>query len=149
MTHPTSLAGTKTFSNPWRSSSTVSHFPPARVSTPPATARARSSPLNICRSETAPSRSSSNLAAATSYRPTACNTPQPQKKTSYKTAPCDEHTTSNKNINLIKTHFRRTQPPLLAPRLSLTPHAAVLLSPMCHPLVSAHQPQQPESEAHL
>ena len=91
LTHPTSLDGSKTFINASRSSATVSHFLLDRVSTPPAAARARSSPLNISdralRShstpcETAPTRSSSNLAAnATSYRPTACNTPQPQNST--------------------------------------------------------------------
>ena len=52
-------------------------------------------------------------------------------------APCDEHGTSNKNINLIKTHFRRTQP--LAPRLSLSPHAAVLC---CHPCPTQHLVKQ-------
>ena len=70
--NPTSVEGSKTFINELRSSATGSQALPDRVSTPPAAARTRSSSLPIpykarlshslpC--ETAPRRSSSNLAA--------------------------------------------------------------------------------------
>ena len=83
------------------------------------------------------------------HSPTASNTVPPQKKKTYKTAPCDEHTTSSKNINLIKTHFRRTQPPLLAPRLSPTRGAALLEGTSSCRIVPAHHPQQRGLESHL
>ena len=63
------------------------------------------------------------------HPPTASHSATTKK--SFKTAPCDEHTTSNQNS--LSTHPTS----LLAQRLSLTPHAALLLSLMCHPLVSA------------
>ena len=65
-----------------------------------------------------------------------------------KIAPCDEHSTSSKNTNLIKTHFWRTHP-LMAPRLSSTRRAAVLQWAICCRVVSPHHPQQPGAEAHL
>ena len=83
------------------------------------------------------------------HPPTASNTVPPQKKyhPSYKIAPCDEHSTSIKNTNLIKTHFWRTQPPLMAPRLSPTRCAAVLQWAICCRVVSPHHPQQPGAKA--
>ena len=84
------------------------------------------------------------------HPPTGSNTVPPPKKKhpSYKIAPCDEHSTSSKNTNLIKTHFWRTQPPLMAPRLSSTRRAAVLQWAICCRFVSPHHPQQPGREAH-
>ena len=79
--------------------------------------------------------------------PTQCH--HKKKHPSYKIAPCDEHSTSSKNTNLIKTHFWRTQPPLMAPRLSSTRRAALLQGPSSCRIVSPHHPQQPGREDHL
>ena len=124
-------------------------------------ARSRSSSLDISdrarRSHSTPCEkastwSSSNFAANATFRSftySIQHSATTKKKTSYKTAPCDEHTTSSKNINLIKTHFRRTQPPLLAPRLSPTRGAALLEGASSCRIVPAHHPQQRGLESHL
>ena len=143
------------------SSATVSHLLSGRVSTPPTAARERRSSFEISERarrshstpcETASTWSSSNLAAnatsrSSTYRIQHSATTK-KKHPSYKIAPCDEHSTSSKNTNLIKTHFWRTQPPLMAPRLSSTRRAAVLQWAICCRFVSPHHPQQPGREAH-
>ena len=161
MTYPTSVVGAKTSINASRSSATVSHLLLGRVSTPPTAARARSTSLDIsdralwshstpC--ETAPTRSSCNSAAdPTSWSSgySIQHSATTKKKPSYKIAPCDEHSTSIKNTSLVKTHFWRTQPPLMTPRLSSTRRAALLQWAICCWVVSPHHPQQPGPEAHL
>ena len=68
---------------------------------------------------------------------------------SYNIAPYDEDSTLTTKTNYAKIHFWRTQPPLMAPRLSSTRRAALLQWAICCRVVSPHHPQQPGREAHL
>ena len=98
--NPTSVAGSKTFINELRSSATGSQALPDRVSTPPAAARTRSSSFRISYKarlshslpcETAPRRSSSNLAADASSTYSIRHTATTKQKSSHNIPPCDKH----------------------------------------------------------
>ena len=158
--NPTSVEGSKTFINELRSSATGSQFLVGIVSTtPPAAARTRSSSLAISDKErlshslpceTAPRRSSSNLAADASSTYTASDTLPPQNNNH----PTTLHHATNIQIRSqqqlrSKQIFGWTQPPWRVPRLSLTSCAALLQATNSGWNVSPHHPQQPGLEAHV
>ena len=98
--NPTSVEGSKTFINELRSSATGSQFRLECVSTPPAAARTRSSFFGISDKErlshslpceTAPRRSSSNLAAGASSTYSIRHTATTKRQSSYNIAPCDKN----------------------------------------------------------
>ena len=112
--NPTSVEGSKTFINELRSSATGSQFRLECVCTPPAVARTRSSSFRISSKarlshslpcETAPRRSSSNLAADASSTYGIRHTATTKPPSSYNIAPCDKHSNSLTKTNHVTTHF--------------------------------------------
>ena len=112
--NPTSVEGSKTFINELRSSATGSQALSDRVFTPHAAARTRSWRADISNKEpwshslpceTAPRRSSSNLAADASSTYSIRHTATTKQQWSYNIAPCDKHSNSVTKTTHVKTHF--------------------------------------------
>ena len=133
--NPTSVEGSKTFINELRSSARGSQASPDRVSTPAAVARTRTSSLPIpykarlshsSPSETAPRRSSSNLAADASSTCGIRHTATTKQPSPYNFFPLLMHinenithrsTTSQTNMGMITMQFSRSHgQPLQRPK---------------------------------
>ena len=150
--HPTSVEGSKTFINELRSSATGSQALPDRVCTPPAVARARSSSFRISYKarlshslpcETAPRRSSSNLAADASSTYSIRHTATTKPPSSYNIAPCDKHAT------FVTILFCPTGPALEVPRHPAIERAALQPQATCCPVHGQHSEHVPFCEAPL
>ena len=112
--NPTSVEGSKTFINELRTSPTGSQIPSDFVFAPPAAARTRSWRADISDKErlshslpceTAPRRSSSNLAADASSTYGIRHTATTKPPSSYNIAPCDKHSNSVTKTTHVTTHF--------------------------------------------
>ena len=150
--NPTSVEGSKTFINELRSSATSSQALPDRVSTPPAVARTRSSSFRISSKErlshslpceTAPRRSSSNLAADASSTYGIRHTANTKPPSSYNIAPCDKHATF---VTILVCH---TGPALEVPRHPAIERAALQPQTTSCPVHGQHSEPVPFCEAPL
>ena len=150
--NPTSVEGSKTFINELRSSATGSQFRLECVCTPPAVARTRSSSFRISYKarlshslpcETAPRRSSSNLAADASSTYSIRHTATTKQQSSYNIAPCDKHAT------FVTILFCPTGPACVVPRHPAIERAALQPRATCCPVHGQHSEHVPFCEAPL
>ena len=150
--HPTSVEGSRTFTNELRSSATGSQFRLECVCTPPAAARTRSWWADISDKErlshslpceTAPRRSSSNLAADASSTYSIRHTATPKPPSSYNIAPCDKHAT------FVAILVCPTGPALEVPRHPAIERAALQPQTTSCPVHGQHSEHVPFCEAPL
>ena len=148
--NPTSVEGSKTFINELRSSATGNQFRLECVTTPPAPANTRSSSFGISNKErlshslpceTAPKRSSSNLAADASSTYGIRHTATTKQQSSYNIAPCDKHAT------FVTILFCPTGPACVVPRHPAIERAALQPQATSCPVHGQHSEHVPFCEA--